>query len=86
MLPEDEGKARKQQYIELFFLSLAFNRYPSLSFSPFLPPVVPGCAERQGLLENIFHKTILKVETAQVRELTCLVYTRMCVHLFINRP
>lgn len=88
MLPEDEGKAAagKQRYIELFLLSLTFNHCPSLSFSPLLPSLMLGCAERQGLLENIFHKTILKVETAQVRELTCLVYIRMCMHLFINKP
>lgn len=88
--PEVEGKAAagKQQYIdiELFLLSLAFNHCPSLSFSPLLLSVMLGYAERQGLLENIFHKTILKAETAQVRELTCLVYMHMCMHLFINRP
>lgn len=85
--PEVEGKAAagKQQYIDIELLSLAFNHCPSLSFSPLLPSVMLGYAERQGLLENIFHKTILKAEMAQVRELTCLVYIHMCMHLFINR-
>lgn len=57
---------------------------PRVSFSPLLPPVMLGYAEQQGLLENICHKTILKAETAQVRELTNHVCVCVCVHLFIN--
>ena len=84
--PEAAGKAAagKQRYIdiELLLLSLAFNHYPCLSFSPLVPSVMLGYAERQGLLENIFHKTIPKVETAQVRELMYLVNICACMRLF----
>lgn len=82
-------------------ITLKFSLFPwpltitCVSFSPLLPPVMLGYAERQGLLENICHKTILKAETAQVRELLYTVFLSVCactcllvglrikVHLFI---
>lgn len=41
--------------VHLFFLLLLLS-------------VMLGCTERQGLLENTFHKIILKAEMAQVRD------------------
>lgn len=68
--------------VELFLLSLAFKHHPSLSFSPWLPR--DAGTERRGLLENTFHKTILKAETAQVRELMCLDCVHVCLHLWLT--
>lgn len=39
-----------------------------LFFLLLLPLVMLGCTERQGLLENTFHKIILKAEMAQVSD------------------
>lgn len=58
-------------------LGIAFafaNLTSSLSVSASLCSMTFGCSEQQGLSENIFHKTILKAETAQVRKTVCALH------------
>lgn len=70
--------------IELFLLSLAFNHYSSFFFFLFpLPSVALGCAERQGLLENIFHKTTPKAEMAQVRVCRHTLFVSICACTYL---